>query len=246
MRHDGRQPDDLRPITFERDYTDAPGGLGAGELRAHPGAVHGLDRRGRAPLDAGQGQGLGHRRVLDAARLVARAHPPRGEGRQAVGPHPGDPAAHRPVAARGVRHGAARRASGHRRLRRAAGRRRHPHGVDLRWLPGAARRAHPPGAGQAHRQPPAHRLLRRDLGGHHRRRAAARPALRRGLARRGRHERGHDRGGPLRRGAGHGRGRAVQPRRARRPAGPGRVGHRPASSTCSARSSLVPPEPRPS
>jgi ribonuclease PH len=26
MRHDGRQPDDLRPITFERDYTDAPAG----------------------------------------------------------------------------------------------------------------------------------------------------------------------------------------------------------------------------
>src|SRR5690242_14952467 len=26
MRHDGRQPDDLRPITFERDYTVAPAG----------------------------------------------------------------------------------------------------------------------------------------------------------------------------------------------------------------------------
>jgi len=26
MRHDGRQPDDLRPISFERDYTDAPAG----------------------------------------------------------------------------------------------------------------------------------------------------------------------------------------------------------------------------
>src|SRR5947209_6322484 len=26
MRHDGRQPDDLRPISFERDYTAAPAG----------------------------------------------------------------------------------------------------------------------------------------------------------------------------------------------------------------------------
>ncbi|HYI61730.1 MAG TPA: ribonuclease PH [Acidimicrobiales bacterium] len=26
MRHDGRQPDDLRPVTFERDYTDAAAG----------------------------------------------------------------------------------------------------------------------------------------------------------------------------------------------------------------------------
>ena len=38
---------------------------------------------------------------------------------------------------------AARRAPGHRRLRRAPGRRRHPHGVDLRRLPRAARRAQP-------------------------------------------------------------------------------------------------------
>ena len=45
---------------------------------AHEGAVHGVGRRGRAALDAGQGQGLGHRRVLDAAGLVARADPPRG------------------------------------------------------------------------------------------------------------------------------------------------------------------------
>ena len=38
---------------------------------------------------------------------------------------------------------AAGRAAGHRRLRRAAGRRRHPHGLDQRRLPGAARRARP-------------------------------------------------------------------------------------------------------
>ena len=50
-------------------------------LRPDQGAVHGVGRRRRAPLDAGQGQGLGHRRVLDAAGLVGRADPAGGEGR---------------------------------------------------------------------------------------------------------------------------------------------------------------------
>ena len=44
------------------------GGLVPRHLRRHPGAVHRVDRRGRAAVDARQGQGLGHRRVLDAAR----------------------------------------------------------------------------------------------------------------------------------------------------------------------------------
>ena len=83
---------------------DDGGRLVPRHLRRHPGALHGLDRRGRAPLDARQGQGLGHGRVLDAARLLARADPARGQGRQAVGPHPGDPAPHRSLAAGGVRH----------------------------------------------------------------------------------------------------------------------------------------------
>ena len=164
-RPDGRAADELRPITFERDFTDDGGGFVPRHLRRHAGAVHRVDRRGRAAVDARQGQGLGHRRVLDAPGLVARAHPARGQGRQAVGPHAGDPAAHRPVAAGGVRHARARRAPGHRRLRRAPGRRRHPHGVDLRRLRRPARRARRawcrPGAIA---QPPAHRVLRRHLG----------------------------------------------------------------------------------
>ena len=143
MRPDGRAarraaPDHLRARLHRRRRR-----VGAGVVRRHAGAVHRVGRRGRASLDAGPGQGLGHRRVLDAARLVARAGPPRGEGGHAVGAHPGDPAPHRPLAAGGVRHGRAGRAPGHRRLRRAPGRRRHAHGVDLRRLPRAARRAGP-------------------------------------------------------------------------------------------------------
>ena len=51
-------------------------------------------------------------------------------------------------------------------------------------------------------------------------------ALRGGLERRGRHERGHDRDRTLRRGPGHGRGPALLEGGARRPAGPRRGGHR--------------------
>ena len=57
---------------------------------------------------------------------------------------------------------------------------------------------------------------------HRRRRAAARPLLRRGRRRRDRHERGLHRRRQLRRGAGHGRARAVRPRAAGRAARPGR------------------------
>ena len=48
----------------------------------------------------GLGQGLGHRRVLDAAGLVARARRARSREGQAERAYAGDPAADRPVAAR--------------------------------------------------------------------------------------------------------------------------------------------------
>ena len=57
-----------------------------------------------------------------------------------------------------------------------------------------------------------------------RRRAAARPGLHRGLRLRHRHERRHDRQRRFRRGAGHGRRRAVLARRDGRAAGAGRTG----------------------
>src|SRR5277367_3175678 len=48
--------------------------------------------------------------------------------------------------------------------------------------------------------------VRSDQRGHRRRQTGARPRLRRGQGRRDRHERGHDRQGPVRRGAGERRG----------------------------------------
>ena len=73
---------------------------------------------------------------------------------------------------------------------------------------------------------PAHRLDRGRQRRHGQRAAAARPGLRRGLARRVGHERGDDRLGAARGGAGHRRGQHLLARRARRPARPGR-GRRP-------------------
>ena len=142
-RPDGRDDDELRPITFERDYTE----MAAGSCLVSFGRTRVLctasDRRRRPALDARQRQGLGHRRVLDAARIVARARRSRGGARQAERSHGRDPTPDRPVAAGRVRHDAARRTSGGRRLRRAAGRRRHPHGQHLRRLSRVARRADP-------------------------------------------------------------------------------------------------------
>ena len=57
----------------------------------------------RPAVAEGLGQGLGHRRVLDAAGLVARARRPRSRAGQAERAHAGDPTADRPVAARGHR-----------------------------------------------------------------------------------------------------------------------------------------------
>ena len=183
-RPDGRAADELRPITFERDYTEMAAGSRARHVRPHPRAVHRVDRRGRAALDAGQRQGLGDRRVLDAARLVARARRPRGGQGQAERAHGRDPAPDRPLAARRVRHALL----GERQvvvdcdvLQADGGTRTASH---LRRLPRAARRARPGSCRRgAIARPPAALVLRGDQRRHRRRRAGARPALRRGLAR---------------------------------------------------------------
>ena len=112
-----RTATDLVPTRFHRDGRR----LRARHVREHPRVVHGERRRGRAPLDAGERQGVGHRGILDAARRVAGTDRSRSGQGQAERPHRRDPAVDRPLAARGVRHEGARRAPGDRRLRRAAG-----------------------------------------------------------------------------------------------------------------------------
>ena len=98
--------------------------------------------------------------------------------------------------------------------------------------------AHLRSTGRPHRRA-AGRLRGRHLGRHHRRRAAAGPALRGGRARRDRHERRDDRRRQVRGGAGHRGGCGVRPGRARRAAGAGREGLRATSPGCSTRRSRV-------
>ena len=100
IRKDGREPDELRPIRFTRDYTELAMGSVLVEMGRTRRAVHGVGRGAGPAVAAGQGPGLGDRRVLDAAGLDARAGRPRSGAGEAERSDPGDPAAHRPVAAR--------------------------------------------------------------------------------------------------------------------------------------------------
>ena len=52
-RISGGQPDDLREVTFIRDYTEMADGFGARRVRPHPRAVHRVDRGARAAVAAG-------------------------------------------------------------------------------------------------------------------------------------------------------------------------------------------------
>ncbi|CAA9262011.1 MAG: Ribonuclease PH, partial [uncultured Acidimicrobiales bacterium] len=203
-----------------------PGRVRARRLRPDEGPVHRLGGRRRAPVAAGDAQGVGDRGVLVAPGIEPGAGGPGGGQGQAVGAHAGDPAPHRPLAADRHRPHEDARGADRRRLRHAPGRRRHAHRQHLRRVGGAPRRPHADGRLRPVAGAPAHHRLRGDLRGDRRRRAAARPALRGGLAGRRRHERGHDRRRPLRGGAGDGRGAGVLPGGARRHARPGPEGDR--------------------
>ena len=98
MRPDGRRPDQLRPLEIIPHLSEARRRLGADQARRHLGAVR-RERRGRrAGVPRRQGPGLADRRVRDAAALDPHAQQAR-PGR----PRQGDPAADRPLAARGGR-----------------------------------------------------------------------------------------------------------------------------------------------
>ena len=231
-RPDGRAPDELRPVTFERDFTD----MAAGSVLVSFGRTRVVCT---ASIDEDVPRwmrGTGRGWVTAEYSMLPGSSPERIDREAARGKQSGRTMEIQRLIGRSLRAvtdlRGARRAADHRRLRRAPGRRRHPHGVDLRRLPRPARRAVPARAGGLVATQPLVRALRRDQRRHRRRRAAARPALRRGLQGRGRHERGDDVGGALRRGAGHGRGHGVQPQRARHAAGAGRGRASARSSTC--------------
>ena len=193
--------------------------LGAGRVRPHPGAVRGECDRGCAALAQGLRPRLGQRGVRDAAAIDEHPLGPRvGEGPDRR-PDPRDLPADRPLAAGRDRLQGPRREHHPARLRRTAGRRRHPDRRDHRRVRRARGRGVVPARPQAAEERAADRLGGRGLGRHHRRRPDARPLLRGGRPGRDRHEPGDHRRRQVHRGAGHGRGRAVRPRRAGQPAG---------------------------
>ena len=214
-----RAPDELRPVTIEPGFVRTATGsalISAGETRVictasvQESVPRWLAGPGRGWVTAEYGMlpaSTGERKQRDVAK--GRARRPLGR----------DPAADRPLAARRRRLRGARRADDLRRLRRAAGRRRHPLRVDHRRHGRAALAcARLIADGQA-RALAADRHRRGGLGGHRRRRPAARPRLRRGLDRGGRRQRRDDRRRRARRGAGDGRAHAALARPPRRPAG---------------------------
>ena len=140
MRPSGRAPDQMRELDLRARLHPPRRRLLPGQLRRHARARHRVGRGESPAVPARQGPGLGHRRIWHAAARHPHPRQPRSGQGQAIGPDPGNPAADRPLAARGRRPAEARRAPDHRRLRRDPGRRRHPHGGDLGRLGGAAHR----------------------------------------------------------------------------------------------------------
>ena len=121
------RPTNCAPSRLERGVARYAEGSCLVKLRRHACAVHGLLEEHGPPWLRGTGKGWVTAEYAMLPRATARAHAPRGDRRQAVRPHAGDPAADRPLAARRRRPAGARRAADHHRLRRDPGRRRHAH-----------------------------------------------------------------------------------------------------------------------
>ena len=190
-RPDGRDADELRPITFERDYTE----MAAGSCLVTFGRTRVLCT---ASVDddvprwmRGSGKGW----VTAEYSMLPGSSPERVDREAARGKQSGRTVEIQRLIGRSLRAACdmkyARRASGGRRLRRVAGRRRHAHGQHLRRLPRTARRPDPPHPARLDHRPSVAVVLRGDQRRHRRRRAGARPAVRRGQPGRGRHERRH-------------------------------------------------------
>ena len=162
-RASGRTPSDLRPILFTRDYTEMANGSVLVDFgRTRVLCTASVEER-IPPWLKGSGKGwvTAEYSMLPGSSPGA-SRPRSGEG-QAVGPHAGDPAADRSVAARGHRPQDDARHADHGRLRRAAGRRRDAHRVDLRRVDRAARRVHAARASRRAQDAPDPRSVRGDL-----------------------------------------------------------------------------------
>ena len=141
---DGRRPDELRPLDAASRLPRAAARLGARSPGEDEGALHGVDRGGRAALALRQGPRLDDGRVLAAAGVDGR---PRRSARRRAGRQGGRTIEIQRLIGRAIRavtdFQRARRADDLARLRRAAGRRRHALRGDLRRVRRRAARARP-------------------------------------------------------------------------------------------------------
>ena len=216
-RTDGRAPDALRPVRFTRGYLKHAHGLVPVRARRHRRAVRRDDRRAASPAWR-RGSGLGWV-TAEYSLLPASthdAHAPRGRRPAASSgrTHEIQRLIGRSLRTRRRPRRAGRGVHRQRRLRRPPGRRRHAHRGDHRRVHRAARRARDLARRRQDRRAAAARPRRRDLRRRRRRRAPARPRLRRGLRAEVDMNVVMDGDGPLHRGAGHRRARAVRPRSA--------------------------------
>ena len=148
IRRDGREPDELRPIAFTRDFTE----FAAGSVLVEFGQTRVLCTASVEervpPWMRGKGRGW----VTAEYSMLPGSTSERNDREAAQGKQSGRTQEIQRLIGRSLRavtdlaHDG--RGADHRRLRRAPGRRRHPHRVDLRRLRRAARRLLPPRRGQ--------------------------------------------------------------------------------------------------
>ena len=212
QRTNGRAADALRPVSITRHYTRHAEGsvlvcFGDTKVLCTASVEEKVP-----PLQARLRRGLGHGRIRHAAARHPHPQRPRGRQGQAERPHAGDPAPDRALDARVFD----LKALGERTISLDCDVLQADGGTRTAAITGAFVAAHDAVswllAGKKIAASPIRDLRRRGVGGHRRGHAAARPRIRRGLGLRHRHERGDDLR-RLRRGAGHGRGRALHARR---------------------------------
>ena len=137
MRTDNRLPDQMRPVEITTGYLMTAEGsalIAVGNTRVLCAASV---EDSVPPFLRGSGKGWVTAEYSMLPRATAKRTPREVDQGPALGPHARNPAADRPLAARGGGHGAAGRAHRDARLRRAAGRWRHAHGFHHGRLRGA-------------------------------------------------------------------------------------------------------------
>ena len=164
IRNDGREPDQLRPLAFTRDYTELAMGSVLVEMgRTRVLCTASVEER-VPPWLRGTGKGW----VTAEYSMLPGSTPERVSREAAKGKQSGRTQEIQRLIGRSLRAVTdlrdARRGADHGRLRRAPGRRRHAHRVDLRWVPRAPRRVLAAGAGEEAAGAPDPGPVRGDLG----------------------------------------------------------------------------------